>query len=230
VGVTDLDPLRLTARQARRMLVEGEVSAAELMKVYLDQIEVTKARNTESNLCGVKLTDLTEHYKAARTRLDSLLASIAPPEAAEDRRAYEAIRRAWQNEPVHETAERQSPLASLTQQVYRRFGEAAQRIEFEGKVLDRLTILGLLSRTGDDQSADLIVPSNFLDSTSEILKRRSIQRVQDVGNPWLDAGIVSYSTLDYRHDREYWKEWFPAKLITECFLDSSGTGFTRCWR
>jgi aspartyl-tRNA(Asn)/glutamyl-tRNA(Gln) amidotransferase subunit A len=34
-----VDPLRLTAREAKRMLVEGEVSAAELMKVYLDQIE-----------------------------------------------------------------------------------------------------------------------------------------------------------------------------------------------
>jgi aspartyl-tRNA(Asn)/glutamyl-tRNA(Gln) amidotransferase subunit A len=35
----DLDPLRLTARQAKRLLVEGDLSAAELMKVYLDQIE-----------------------------------------------------------------------------------------------------------------------------------------------------------------------------------------------
>ncbi|MBS7614891.1 isoleucine--tRNA ligase [Candidatus Bathyarchaeota archaeon] len=42
------------------------------------------------------------------------------------------------------------------------------------------------------------------------------QRVQDVGNPWLDAGIVSYSTLNYRSDRAYWEKWFPAKLICEC--------------
>ena len=35
----DLDPLRLTAREAKRLLVEGEISAAELMKVYLAQIE-----------------------------------------------------------------------------------------------------------------------------------------------------------------------------------------------
>jgi aspartyl-tRNA(Asn)/glutamyl-tRNA(Gln) amidotransferase subunit A len=34
-----LDPLRLTALEARRLLIEGEVSAAELTKVYLDQIE-----------------------------------------------------------------------------------------------------------------------------------------------------------------------------------------------
>jgi aspartyl-tRNA(Asn)/glutamyl-tRNA(Gln) amidotransferase subunit A len=34
-----LDPLRLTALEARRLLIEGEVSAAELTKIYLDQIE-----------------------------------------------------------------------------------------------------------------------------------------------------------------------------------------------
>ena len=33
--------------------------------------------------------------------------------------------------------------------------------------------------------------------------------------PWLDAGIVAFSTLDYRQDRAYWEEWFPADLITE---------------
>jgi len=40
-------------------------------------------------------------------------------------------------------------------------------------------------------------------------------RIPDVGNPWLDAGIVAYSTLDYRNDREYWKQWFPAELVVE---------------
>ncbi len=40
-------------------------------------------------------------------------------------------------------------------------------------------------------------------------------RVPDVGNPWLDAGIVPYSTMDYRHDREYWEKWFPADFIVE---------------
>ncbi|HET9016021.1 MAG TPA: isoleucine--tRNA ligase [Thermomicrobiaceae bacterium] len=42
-------------------------------------------------------------------------------------------------------------------------------------------------------------------------------RIPDVGNPWLDAGIVPYSTLHYRHDREYWRKWFPADFITESF-------------
>lgn len=42
-------------------------------------------------------------------------------------------------------------------------------------------------------------------------------RVPDVGNPWLDAGIVPYSTMKYNSDRAYWEKWFPADFITECF-------------
>jgi isoleucyl-tRNA synthetase len=42
-------------------------------------------------------------------------------------------------------------------------------------------------------------------------------RVPDVGNPWLDAGIVPYSTMKYNTDRAYWEKWFPADFITECF-------------
>ncbi|GIW78535.1 MAG: isoleucine--tRNA ligase [Gemmatales bacterium] len=42
-------------------------------------------------------------------------------------------------------------------------------------------------------------------------------RISDVGNPWLDAGIVPYSTLKYNTDRAYWEKWFPADFITECF-------------
>jgi isoleucyl-tRNA synthetase len=42
-------------------------------------------------------------------------------------------------------------------------------------------------------------------------------RISDVGNPWLDAGIVPYSTLNYVSDRDYWQKWFPADFITECF-------------
>jgi isoleucyl-tRNA synthetase len=42
-------------------------------------------------------------------------------------------------------------------------------------------------------------------------------RIPDVGNPWLDAGIVALSTLDYRHDRDYWRKWYPADMISESF-------------
>ena len=42
-------------------------------------------------------------------------------------------------------------------------------------------------------------------------------RIKDVGNPWLDAGIVAYSTLRYNTDRDYWNKWFPADWISESF-------------
>ena len=44
-----------------------------------------------------------------------------------------------------------------------------------------------------------------------------VERIKDVGNPWLDAGIVPFSTLHYREDPEYWAQWFPADFITESF-------------
>jgi aspartyl-tRNA(Asn)/glutamyl-tRNA(Gln) amidotransferase subunit A len=37
--VTSLDPQRLTAGEARRLLIDGEITAAELVGVYLEQIE-----------------------------------------------------------------------------------------------------------------------------------------------------------------------------------------------
>lgn len=51
------------------------------------------------------------------------------------------------------------------------------------------------------------------------------ERIEAVGNPWLDAGIVPYSTIMddnqgeplYLKDKANWKEWFPADFITESF-------------
>src|SRR5262249_22402432 len=42
-----------------------------------------------------------------------------------------------------------------------------------------------------------------------------MSRIPDVGNPWLDAGIVPYSTVKYNTDADSWKMWFPADFITE---------------
>ena len=47
--------------------------------------------------------------------------------------------------------------------------------------------------------------------------KQPISRITDVGNPWLDAGIVPYSTMKYNTDREYWEKWFPAHWISESF-------------
>jgi len=58
-------------------------------------------------------------------------------------------------------------------------------------------------------------------------------RIEPVGNPWLDAGIVPFSTISennkacgfevtkvkplYLTDKEKWQKWFPADFITESF-------------
>ncbi|XOB41446.1 MAG: isoleucine--tRNA ligase [Candidatus Nealsonbacteria bacterium] len=44
-----------------------------------------------------------------------------------------------------------------------------------------------------------------------------VSRIPDVGNPWLDAGIVPFSTLKYFSDRELWQKWFPPEFICESF-------------
>ncbi len=44
-----------------------------------------------------------------------------------------------------------------------------------------------------------------------------VERITDVGNPWLDAGIVPFSTLHYRNNPDYWQGWFPADWVSESF-------------
>ncbi len=52
-----------------------------------------------------------------------------------------------------------------------------------------------------------------------------VQRLSDVGNVWLDAGIVPFSTISegnigeplYKTDKVKWQKWFPVDFITESF-------------
>lgn len=60
-----------------------------------------------------------------------------------------------------------------------------------------------------------------------------VERIEPVGNPWLDAGIVPFSTISkdnkacgfepsktkplYVENREEWQKWFPVNFITESF-------------
>ncbi|MDI6883081.1 MAG: isoleucine--tRNA ligase [Patescibacteria group bacterium] len=46
---------------------------------------------------------------------------------------------------------------------------------------------------------------------------RVVSRVPDVGNPWLDAGIVPFSTMGYFENKKFWQKWFPADFICESF-------------
>ena len=45
----------------------------------------------------------------------------------------------------------------------------------------------------------------------------TLQRIPDVGNPWLDAGIVPFSTLQYNTNKDEWRKWYPPDFVTECF-------------
>ena len=42
-----------------------------------------------------------------------------------------------------------------------------------------------------------------------------VERIPEVGDAWLDAGIVTFSTLGYLDNRAYWEKWFPAQFVTE---------------
>ncbi len=43
----------------------------------------------------------------------------------------------------------------------------------------------------------------------------AVTRVTQVGDVWLDAGIVPFSTLKYLTDKDYWKQYFPASNVIE---------------
>ena len=45
--------------------------------------------------------------------------------------------------------------------------------------------------------------------------KKEVSRILDVGDAWLDAGIVPFSTLKYSSDKKYWKKWYPAEVISE---------------
>lgn len=44
---------------------------------------------------------------------------------------------------------------------------------------------------------------------------QEVSRISDVGDVWLDAGVVPFSTLKYLTDKTYWQKWFPADMVTE---------------
>ena len=44
---------------------------------------------------------------------------------------------------------------------------------------------------------------------------KEVSRVPEIGDVWLDAGIVPFSTLGYFTDRKEWEKNFPAEWVTE---------------
>lgn len=44
---------------------------------------------------------------------------------------------------------------------------------------------------------------------------KNVKRITDVGDVWLDAGIVPFSTTNYFDDKEDWKKNYPAEWVVE---------------
>lgn len=46
--------------------------------------------------------------------------------------------------------------------------------------------------------------------------QKEVARIEEVGDCWLDAGIIPFSTLEYmKKGKRMWKQWYPAEFITE---------------
>jgi isoleucyl-tRNA synthetase len=87
----------------------------------------------------------------------------------------------------------------------------------------RLTVVGSrreLRELAMDPEAVDAVPELHRPWLDDILIRcpdcaQPVRRIPEVGDCWLDAGIVPFSTLGYLEDREQWARWFPADFIVE---------------
>ena len=86
-----------------------------------------------------------------------------------------------------------------------------------------LTVVG-----SKEELRDLSVDKSLVDNIKELHRPwideikikcpkcgKEVSRVSEVGDVWLDAGIVPFSTLKYFTDREYWKSYFPAEYVVE---------------
>ncbi|MFW9922552.1 MAG: isoleucine--tRNA ligase [Candidatus Thorarchaeota archaeon] len=92
---------------------------------------------------------------------------------------------------------------------------------YECKSCGKLTVIGSkqelleLAVEGTDDLKELHRP--WIDSVKIKCQKcgNKITRVTEVGDCWLDAGIVPFSTLQYLENREYWEKWFPAQSVCE---------------
>ena len=87
--------------------------------------------------------------------------------------------------------------------------------------LEKRAVSGLSSLQGTSPHKPFIDDVTIACSTC----KKELHRIEDVGNPWLDAGIVAYSTIKknnkgeplYTLNKKQWEEWFPVDFITESF-------------
>lgn len=104
---------------------------------------------------------------------------------------------------------------------------------YECKVCDRFEVIGSKDElkkkavTGWEEFEDKSPHKPYIDDVKITCSKcgEIVSRIDDVGNPWLDAGIVPYSTISqnnegtplYTNDKKEWERWFPVNFITESF-------------
>ena len=87
------------------------------------------------------------------------------------------------------------------------------------EVIGSLEELEERAASGWDEFAGHAPHRPFVDAVTLDCKacNATMHRIPDVGNPWLDAGIVAVSTLRLSSDRDYFEKWYPADWISESF-------------
>ncbi|HUT80529.1 MAG TPA: isoleucine--tRNA ligase [Candidatus Bathyarchaeia archaeon] len=92
---------------------------------------------------------------------------------------------------------------------------------FECKSCGELTVLGskeeLFEKAIDGLSSVKELHRPWIDNVKINCPKcgKVVKKVTEVGDCWLDAGIVPFSTLKYLEDRSYWEKWFPADAVCE---------------
>ena len=105
----------------------------------------------------------------------------------------------------------------------RYWGLALPFYECTNNNCNELTVIG-----SKEELRKLAVNAAMVDSLKELHRpwideivikcpkcKAQAKRVKEVGDCWLDAGIVPFSTVKYLENKNYWKEWFPFEFITE---------------
>ncbi len=92
---------------------------------------------------------------------------------------------------------------------------------FECKSCGELTVIGtkeeLLEKAVDGTAKLQELHRPWIDNVKIKcpICNKIVPKVTEVGDCWLDAGIVPFSTLHYLEDSDYWNKWFPAEAVCE---------------
>lgn len=137
----------------------GPVGALEAnwqtLRYWDDQRRLIESRGAEATPDGMPASAVQESLRTSRDRIAVLLGTADTATLAQrERSALDAMLEAWRaglsgDSTGDDRRTAGGRLAALTDSVFAAYGRAANRVVVEGDTLNRLAILGLLSRTGD---------------------------------------------------------------------------------